>query len=73
MIPFIQVHWLAILFLEYFVLVCIIFNMVIGGDIEDISQFKLTHIKYFLLFFFALPLIIFEILKQIVIRKFTDG
>lgn len=72
-IPFIQAHWLAILFGEYFLFVCIVFNTALSGSVQDVSELNLKHLEYFFLFFFGLPLFLIELLKNIVIRRFTDG
>lgn len=72
-IPFIQAHWLAILFGEYFIFVCILFNTAMSGSVQDVSELNLKHIEYFFMFFFGLPLFLIELLKHYIIRRFTDG
>lgn len=72
-IPFIQAHWLAILFGEYFLFVSIIFNTAMSGNVQDISELNLKHIEYFFVFFFGLPLFLIDLLKQFIIRRSTDG
>lgn len=73
MIPFIQAHWLAILFGEYFVFVCIVFNTAMFGSIQDISDFDLKYIEYFFIFLFGIPFFLFEVAKKFVTRRFNNG
>lgn len=73
MIPFIQVHWLAILFGEYLVLVLTLLNVALDGSILEISDFNLKHLEYFFIFFFGLPLFLIEYFKELIARRFNDG
>lgn len=73
MFYFIQTHWLAILFAEYMSVVLLLFNYAVLGTIEDYSELNLKHLEYFFIFFFGLPLFLFELVKDIVVRRFEDG